>query len=75
MWLILALVGVAGIAVLLPLWQVRRYASAAVIAGIFIVAIGIILRSTAYAELAGQAMMTGGVILVVVGVWMGRWPF
>ena len=26
MWLILALVGVAGIAVLLPLWQVRRWA-------------------------------------------------
>ena len=45
----------------------RRYASAAVMGGIFIVAIGIILRSTAYAELAGQAMTTGGVI-VVVGV-------
>ena len=43
----------------------RRYGSAAVIGGAFIVAIGVFLRSTAYAELAGQAIATGGVILVV----------
>jgi hypothetical protein len=47
---------------------VRRYGWAATIGGMVILGIGLLLQSTTYAALAGQAVTIGGVILAVGSV-------
>jgi uncharacterized membrane-anchored protein len=44
---------------------VTRYGLAALIGGVVILGIGLFLQATAYAALAGQAMTTGAVILML----------